>query len=424
MADSLVLKGVKDVRKHTGTEMQLVIPRRGGNTHQIKQWWRNGVNTPYCACTLFRVTTSGGTIYLALETGSSEKATVKITHDGDGNFTFSHISQLKRAALYNESRQIIEHYAFPSIVNGPIVKTIPPGAVQRPVSGKALGTVAVTGPTDTTVGPHSYSATVSDSEVDSATLSYAWSISPSGSVSGSGASVFITVPTGNSTITCEITSSDGEASPASSSGQLNVTAVVAPIIGNVVITGNQTPNEGDTEPYTVATPDATAGNLTYQRSGGPNVTIQGNATGTTADFLIASGSSTIECLVTSGDSGVNGNPAQGTLSINPVVLFANLVSNADYSYVVTVANGVYELDGAAQPALTGNAGDSFYFDLSDASLSGHPFKIYTDASKTTEVTVGIEQQGTDLVFTPPIAGTFSYQCGSHAAMGGDITVNA
>ena len=68
MADSLVLKGVKDVRKHTGTEMQLVIPRRGGNTHQIKQWWRNGVNTPYCACTLFRVTCTNGTVFLALET--------------------------------------------------------------------------------------------------------------------------------------------------------------------------------------------------------------------------------------------------------------------------------------------------------------------------------------------------------------------
>ena len=64
------------------------------------------------------------------------------------------------------------------------------------------------------------------------------------------------------------------------------------------------------------------------------------------------------------------------------------------------------------------------FDLSDASLSGHPFRIYTDSSRTTQVTVGIEQEGTDLLFTPPIAGSFSYQCASHAGMGGDITVNA
>ena len=47
MADSLVLKGVKDVRKHTGTEMLLTNPRRGGNTHQVKEWWRKSVNTTY-----------------------------------------------------------------------------------------------------------------------------------------------------------------------------------------------------------------------------------------------------------------------------------------------------------------------------------------------------------------------------------------
>ena len=36
MADSLVLTGVKDVKKHTGTEMLLTRPKRGGDTHSIK----------------------------------------------------------------------------------------------------------------------------------------------------------------------------------------------------------------------------------------------------------------------------------------------------------------------------------------------------------------------------------------------------
>ena len=327
MADSLVLKGVKDVRKHTGTEMQLVIPRRGGNTHQIKQWWRNGVNTPYCACTLFRVTTGDGVVYLALETGSSERATVKIHHDGAFNFTFSHLSQLKRAALYDQDRKIIEHYLFPSIVNGPIVKVIPPGAADRP-----------------------------------------------------------TAPP------------------------------LAPTIGTVTLTGEQAPTDGATETYTVSiTGDASP---TYAlTSSDANDTVSGLD-------VTYTGAGVRTLTVTATDAAASDNGAQGTLLINATVLFATLVANATYSYVVTVANGVYEIDGVAQDAITGNAGDTFHFDLSDASLSGHPFKIYTDASKTTEVTVGIEQQGTDLLFTPPIAGTFSYQCGSHAAMGGDITVNA
>ena len=56
MADSLILKGVKDVRKHTGSEMVLVRPTRGGDTHQIKEWWKSGVSTCYCSCTVFDVT--------------------------------------------------------------------------------------------------------------------------------------------------------------------------------------------------------------------------------------------------------------------------------------------------------------------------------------------------------------------------------
>ena len=102
--------------------------------------------------------------------------------------------------------------------------------------------------------------------------------------------------------------------------------------------------------------------------------------------------------------------------------FAERVAAANFSYVVTEDGGDFELDGVANAGIAGAAGDIFYFDLSDASLSGHPFKIYTDSSKTTEVTVGVEQQGTDLLFEPPIAGTFSYQCANHEDMGGTITI--
>ena len=65
------------------------------------------------------------------------------------------------------------------------------------------------------------------------------------------------------------------------------------------------------------------------------------------------------------------------------------------------------------------------FDFS-AVAGAHPLGIFTDASKTTPVTVGVETGGSGnatLLFQPPIAGTFSYQCINHAAMGGDITVS-
>jgi plastocyanin len=102
-------------------------------------------------------------------------------------------------------------------------------------------------------------------------------------------------------------------------------------------------------------------------------------------------------------------------------------STPDVTAAVTVVStddgNKYAIDGATQAEVTATAGQTILFDLSDSSLSGHPFAIYTDSTKTTQVTVGIEEDGTNYYFTPPIAGTFSYQCGAHAEMGGTITIS-
>jgi len=330
MADSLVLVGVKDVRKHSGTEMQLINPRRGGDTHQIREWWRNSVNTTYTTCTLFKVTGTDGSVYLALPTGKFEGSEVKIIHDGNLNFTFVGINELDRAALFTENMEIIEHYIFPSISGGKIVTVTPAGAADRP-----------------------------------------------------------------------------SAPPP------------APTIGTVTLTGEQAPVDGATESYTVTkTGDASP---TY-------VLTSSDANDTVSGLDVTySGAGTRTLTVTATDAAASDSPVTGTLAINATVLFSTRVSNADLSVAVTVAdtgNGnKYQIDGVEQDSIVATAGQTIHFDLSDASLSGHPFKIYTDSSKTTEVTVGVEQQGTDLLFTPPIAGSFSYQCSAHAAMGGDITVN-
>ena len=39
MADSLRLKGAKGITKHTGTEMQLRRPARGGDVFKVPTWW-------------------------------------------------------------------------------------------------------------------------------------------------------------------------------------------------------------------------------------------------------------------------------------------------------------------------------------------------------------------------------------------------
>lgn len=331
MADSLVLKGVKDVRKHTGTEMLLTNPRRGGNTHQVKEWWRKSVNTTYTACTIFDVTTANGTVKLALATGKSEDTDIRIDHDGNFNFSFYQINEIERAALFTDAMELIEHYVFPSIAGGPVMTVTPPGGASRPTG-----------------------------------------------------------------------------------------APPAPTIGTVTLTGEQAPTDGSTETYTVTkTGDASP---TYVlTSSDPNDTVSGLD-------VTYSGAGNRTLTVTATDAAASDSPATATLAINATVFFATRVANADLSVVVTVAdtgNGnKYQIDGVEQDALFATAGATIHFDLSDASLSGHPFGIYTDSSKTTQVTVGIEQEGDDLLFTPPIAGSFSYQCANHANMGGDITVTA
>ena len=331
MADSLVLKGVKDVRKHTGTEMLLTNPRRGGNTHQVKEWWRvGGVNTTYTACTIFNVTTAVGTVKLVLATGKSEDADIRIDHDGNFNFSFFQINEIDRAALFTDAMELIEHYVFPSIAGGPVMTVTPANGASRP-----------------------------------------------------------------------------SAPPP------------APTIGTVTLAGEQAPTNGDTETYTVSiSGDASP---TY-------VLTSSDVNDTVSDLDVTySGAGTRTLTVTATDAAASDNPATGTLAINTQESFADKVAGADLSVAVTVAdtgNGnKYQIDGVEQDAIVATASATIHFDLSDASLSGHPFGIYTDSSKTTQVTVGVEQEGTDLLFTPPIAGSFSYQCSAHAAMGGDIIVS-
>ena len=114
----------------------------------------------------------------------------------------------------------------------------------------------------------------------------------------------------------------------------------------------------------------------------------------------------------------------------PEPTFAERVAAATFTYTVGVNNigdaetplNVYTLNGVDGPGIAGSAGDSFYFDFS-AVAGNHPLAIFTDASKTTPVTVGVYTEGDALVFEPPIAGTFNYECINHSNMGGTITVS-
>ena len=147
MADSLVLTGVKQVTKHTGTEMLRLNPKGGGDTFHLKRWWvEGGVSTVYIDATVFNVTTASGTVKLALDTSASTN--VRIDHDGSFNFAFYGVNELSRAALYTEDFALIEHYVFPNISGGKIMTVTPAGGASRPSApAPTLTAVTLTGAT-------------------------------------------------------------------------------------------------------------------------------------------------------------------------------------------------------------------------------------------------------------------------------------
>ena len=143
MSDSLVLTGVKDVRKHTGTEMLRRNPKGGGDTFHLKRWWvEGGVSTCYEDATVFDVTTADGTVKLALATSMSTN--VRIDHDGSFNFAFFGINEVSRAALFTETFEIIEHYVFPAISGGKVMTVTPAGSASRPSAAPAKTFTGVT----------------------------------------------------------------------------------------------------------------------------------------------------------------------------------------------------------------------------------------------------------------------------------------
>lgn len=164
MSDSLVLTGVKDVRKHTGTEMLRLNPNVG-DTFSLKRWWvTGGINTCYEPCTVFNVTTANGTVKLALAT-KAEGSRVRIDHDGSFNFSFFGAGEISRACLFTDAFEVIEHYVFPNISGGQVMTVTPAGGASRP--SNAFSSVELTGPSASpNVGQRSYTSSMTGTATD------------------------------------------------------------------------------------------------------------------------------------------------------------------------------------------------------------------------------------------------------------------
>ena len=176
-------------------------------------------------CTVFNVTTAGGTVKLVLDTSAGTN--VRIDHDGSFNFTFYGINEVRRGALFTDAYELIEHYVFPVISGGQVMTVTPPGAASKPggaPSATSIETVTVTGDATPTDGStETYSAAISGT---AGNLSYAWSVDGSGTVNGGATGSTVNIDwsgTDASDVTCVVTSTDAGVTDSPATGTLSVT---------------------------------------------------------------------------------------------------------------------------------------------------------------------------------------------------------
>ena len=103
-------------------------------------------------------------------------------------------------------------------------------------------------------------------------------------------------------------------------------------------------------------------------------------------------------------------------------------------YDVTVALGVFNIDGVAQHTLTLKRGSTYKFKQDDSSNSGHPFRFSTTAHGThgggSEYTTGVTINGSagssgaysEITVDASAPDTLYYYCAVHNGMGGALTI--
>ena len=110
---------------------------------------------------------------------------------------------------------------------------------------------------------------------------------------------------------------------------------------------------------------------------------------------------------------------------------------SDYCITVvsTASGNKYAVNGTTQGAITITAGDTKTFDLSDSSLTGHPFALSKRADgRDGSTVVSADTLGASdgvttasnvltIVSSSSTSTPLYYYCSSHAGMGGTITVS-
>ena len=310
MADSLYFTAPRSVTAHTGTNLQLMIPPRGGNTWQFPQWWDKKQTVQYIDCAIFKITDRSGAdlrLVVPIDPANTE---LSILYQADDNFVFGYYRGVRRVAVVPiDATDVLVEYQFPAISAGSILKrTITP----LPGPSETITGVTVTGSQAVVAGvATTYSASITGTATG---VTYSYSTNDSGATVN-GADITFSLA-GTFSVTAVATKAGATGS--GTAGTLsNVVVSAPPTLGTVTVTGPATAAVDETKTYAAAiSGDATQ--LTYLwEVPGINGTIQ-SGQGTASCQVTFNGADTVvpACTVTASDPGLTGpSSASGSISV-------------------------------------------------------------------------------------------------------------
>ena len=164
-----------------------------------------------------------------------------------------------------------------------------------------------------------------------------------------------------------------------------------------------------------------------------------NVVGSSGISAVVSATDTLTISISDGDISANlyadvlGHQynADGSNTYTELAV-TRVTKSSAHIYEGTGSTLGYAIDGVEAPFLEFKPGNTYRFDQSDSTNSGHPLLFYYDPGKTTQFSTGVTTNGTPgssgaythIVVSESTPNILYYMCSSHPYMGNRIDIDS